>query len=69
MLQSFGSQSLDDLFMALKGMTLDTAYASFSESVTGSLTMASEILGTKVLATVIDGEVVYGGLVLVGNCT
>ncbi|KAI5990469.1 amidohydrolase family-domain-containing protein [Pisolithus albus] len=64
---------------ALKGMTLDAAYASFSESVTGSLTVGkkadfvvlnrdimtvpeSEILGTKVLATVIDGEVVYGTL-------
>ncbi|KAI6118109.1 amidohydrolase family-domain-containing protein [Pisolithus sp. B1] len=66
-------------FQALKGMTLDAAYASFSESVIGSLTMGKkadfvvldrdimtvpepEILGTKVLATVIDGEVVYGGL-------
>ncbi|KIN96284.1 hypothetical protein M404DRAFT_16921 [Pisolithus tinctorius Marx 270] len=65
-------------FQALKGMTLDAAYASFAESITGSLTVgkkadfvvldrdimtvsASEILGTKVLATVIDGEVVYGG--------
>ncbi|KAI5985194.1 amidohydrolase family-domain-containing protein [Pisolithus albus] len=64
---------------ALKGMTLDAAYASFSESVTGSLTVGkkadfvvldrdimtvpeSKILGTKVLATVIDGEVVYGAL-------
>ncbi|KAI6015694.1 amidohydrolase family-domain-containing protein [Pisolithus marmoratus] len=66
-------------FQALKGMTLDAAYASFSESSTGSLTVgkkadfvvldrdiitvpASEIPGTRVLATVIDGEVVYGSL-------
>ena len=64
---------------ALKGMTLDAAYASFSESTLGSLTVgkqadfvvldqdimtipASEILETKVIATVIDGEVVYGSL-------
>ncbi|KAI6120257.1 amidohydrolase family-domain-containing protein [Pisolithus croceorrhizus] len=66
-------------FQALKGMTLDAAYASFSESAIGSLAVGkkadfvvldrdimtvpeSEILGTKVQATVIDGEVVYGGL-------
>jgi len=64
---------------ALKGMTLDAAYASFSEGVLGSLTPGkkadfvvldrdimtiqfSEILATKVSATVIDGEVVYGAL-------
>jgi adenine deaminase len=64
---------------ALKGMTLDAAYASFSEDTLGSLTPGkkadfvvldrdimtipfSEILGTKVSATVIDGEVVYGSL-------
>ncbi|KAG6335056.1 hypothetical protein ID866_4034 [Astraeus odoratus] len=64
---------------ALKGMTLDAAYASFSESFLGSLTIgkkadfvvldkdimtvpAPEILETKVLATVIDGGVVYGEL-------
>lgn len=64
---------------ALKGMTLDAAYASFSEDTLGSLTPGkkadfvvldrdimtipfSEILETKVSATVIDGEVVYGSL-------
>jgi predicted amidohydrolase YtcJ len=64
---------------ALKGMTLDAAYASFSENTLGSLTPGkradfvvldrdimtvplSEILETKVSATVIDGEVMYGSL-------
>jgi predicted amidohydrolase YtcJ len=64
---------------ALKGMTLDAAYASFSEDTLGSLTPGkkadfvvldrdimkvpfSEILETKVEATVIDGKVVYGSL-------
>ncbi|KAL4063973.1 amidohydrolase family-domain-containing protein [Scleroderma yunnanense] len=66
-------------FQALKGMTLDAAYASFSESILGSLTVgkqadfvvldrdimtipASEIPDTKVMATVIGGEVAYGSL-------
>ena len=64
---------------ALKGMTLDAAYASFSENTLGSLTPGkkadfvvldrdimtipfSEILETKVSATVIDGDVMYGSL-------
>lgn len=64
---------------ALKGMTLDAAYAAFAEDKLGSLTIGkqadfvvldrdimsvpvSEILETKVRATVIDGEVVYGKL-------
>lgn len=64
---------------ALKGMTLDTAYASFSEDILGSLSIGKkadfvvldrdimtvpmeDILGTKVTATVIDGEVEYGKL-------
>jgi len=64
---------------ALKGMTLDAAYASFAENEIGSLTPGKkadfvvlnrdimsvpfeEILGTKVTATVIDGEVAYGSL-------
>jgi predicted amidohydrolase YtcJ len=64
---------------ALKGMTLDAAYASFSENTMGSLTPGkkadfvvldrdimtvpfSDILETKVSATVIDGEVMYGYL-------
>ncbi|KAJ8588591.1 hypothetical protein M405DRAFT_246183 [Rhizopogon salebrosus TDB-379] len=64
---------------ALKGMTLDAAYASFSEDILGSLSIGKkadfvildrdimtvpmeEILGAKVIATVIDGEVVYGKL-------
>ncbi|KAG2125151.1 amidohydrolase family-domain-containing protein [Suillus clintonianus] len=64
---------------ALKGMTLDTAYASFSEDTLGSLSIGKkadfvvldrdimtvpveDILGAKVTATVIDGEVEYGNL-------
>lgn len=64
---------------ALKGMTIDPAYASFSEHDLGLLDPgkkadfvvldqdimsipASEILKTKVLATVIDGHVAYGEL-------
>lgn len=64
---------------ALKGMTLDPAYASFNENRLGSLTPGkladyvildtdimtvdfSEILQTKVIATVIDGRLVYGKL-------
>ncbi|KAF9238393.1 amidohydrolase family-domain-containing protein [Melanogaster broomeanus] len=64
---------------ALKGMTLDAAYASFAEEHLGSLSIGkkadfvvldrdimtvpvSEILDTRVTATVIDGEVVYGNL-------
>lgn len=62
---------------ALKGMTLDAAYASFAENELGSLVVgkkadfvvldrdimtipSADILKTKVRATVIDGEVVYG---------
>ncbi|PPQ73805.1 hypothetical protein CVT24_007257 [Panaeolus cyanescens] len=67
---------------ALKGMTLDAAYAAFAENEIGSLvkgkkadfvildrdimdeeqTPLSKILDTKVLATVVDGAVVYGSL-------
>lgn len=64
---------------ALKGMTLDPAYASFSEHELGSLEKGkkadfvvldqdimqvdmSRVLSTKVEATVIDGEVLYGGI-------
>lgn len=64
---------------ALKGMTLDAAYASFAENHIGSLEKgkkadfvilnqdimtveAKEILEAKVVATVIDGVVVYGTL-------
>ncbi|KAF9004323.1 amidohydrolase 3 [Cyathus striatus] len=64
---------------ALKGMTLDPAYASFSEDELGSITPGKkadfvvldkdimtitplEILHTNVVATVIDGSVVYGKL-------
>lgn len=64
---------------ALKGMTLDPAYASFSERELGSLEKGkkadfvvldqnimqvdmSKVLSTKVEATVVDGEVLYGGL-------
>jgi predicted amidohydrolase YtcJ len=64
---------------ALKGMTLDPAYASFAEKDLGSLVPGKkadfvvldrdimtvpvhEILETKVLATVVDGSVIYGAL-------
>ncbi|KAJ3841739.1 amidohydrolase family-domain-containing protein [Lentinula raphanica] len=65
---------------ALRGITIDPAYASFSESTLGSLESGKkadfvilskdimtvedpkEILNTKVLATVLDGEVVFGQL-------
>ncbi len=64
---------------ALKGMTLDPAYASFNEKRLGSLTPGkfadyvvldtdimtaefSDILKTKVVATVIDGRPVFGKL-------
>lgn len=64
---------------ALKGMTLDAAYASFAEHELGSLVPGKkadfvvfdrdimkvpvdEILQTKVIATVVDGEVAYGKL-------
>ena len=64
---------------ALRGMTIDPAYASFTENILGSLTIgkraditilsqdimsvaADKILGTQVLATIIDGRVVYGRL-------
>lgn len=59
------------------GITLDPAFASFTETILGSLTPgkradyvvlskdiltipAPEILNTKVLATALDGKVVYG---------
>jgi len=62
---------------ALRGMTIDPAYASFTESTLGSLTVGkradfvilsqdimsipvSQILNTKVLATVVDGQPIYG---------
>ncbi|KAG5719455.1 putative amidohydrolase ytcJ [Termitomyces sp. T112] len=61
---------------ALRGMTIDPAYASFTEKILGSLEVGkradyvvlsqdimvippNEILGTKVLMTALDGEVVY----------
>ncbi|KDR78376.1 hypothetical protein GALMADRAFT_266881 [Galerina marginata CBS 339.88] len=64
---------------ALKGMTLDAAYASFAEDEIGSLTPgkkadfvifdkdimtipANQILQAKVVATVVDGQAVYGVL-------
>ncbi|KAK7688493.1 hypothetical protein QCA50_008031 [Cerrena zonata] len=67
---------------ALKGMTLDAAYASFAEQEIGSLEEGkkadfvvldrnildedlvgySEILETKVMMTVIDGKIAFGGL-------
>jgi predicted amidohydrolase YtcJ len=64
---------------ALRGFTLDAAYAAFMEDEVGSLeagkradfvvlsrdVMAvpeSEILGTEVVATFLDGEPVFGGL-------
>ncbi|KAJ3836255.1 amidohydrolase family-domain-containing protein [Lentinula raphanica] len=64
---------------ALRGMTIDPAYASFTESFMGSLEVgkradfvvfsqdimsikAKEILTTKVLATAVDGKLVFGEL-------
>jgi len=64
---------------ALRGMTIDPAYASFTESTLGSLEIgkradftvfsrdimtipAQDILATNVLATVIDGKPVFGGI-------
>ncbi|KAF6755157.1 amidohydrolase family-domain-containing protein [Ephemerocybe angulata] len=64
---------------ALRGLTIDPAYASFTESVLGSLESGkhadwvilskdimkvdmNEVLITKVLATALDGEIVFGGL-------
>ncbi|KAH8828114.1 amidohydrolase 3 [Flagelloscypha sp. PMI_526] len=64
---------------ALRGMTIDPAYASYSESTLGSIepgkhadfvvlnqnimtVSLNQILDTKVLATVIDGEVKFGSL-------
>ncbi|KAJ7478902.1 amidohydrolase family-domain-containing protein [Mycena latifolia] len=64
---------------ALRGMTIDGAYASFTEGELGSLEVGKradfvilsrdimtiapqEILGTKVLATVLDGQVAYGAV-------
>lgn len=60
-------------------MTIDPAYASFTEDILGSLVpgkradyvvlskdiitvSTGEILETKVIATVLDGKVVYGSL-------
>lgn len=64
---------------ALKGMTLDAAYASFTENSLGSLVVGKKadfvvlnrnimsedtpyqgILETKVLATVVDGKIIFG---------
>ncbi|KAJ3886813.1 amidohydrolase family-domain-containing protein [Lentinula edodes] len=64
---------------ALRGMTIDPAYASFTESILGSLEVGKradfvvfsqdimsipvpEILSTKVLATAVDGKLVYGAI-------
>ncbi|TRM69760.1 amidohydrolase family-domain-containing protein [Schizophyllum amplum] len=64
---------------ALRGMTIDAAYASFSEKSLGSLERgkladfvvlnqdimsvnANELLATNVLATVVEGQAVYGAL-------
>lgn len=63
----------------ITGMTIDAAYASFTDHVLGSLEVGKladftilsqdimtipvqDILATKVHATVIDGEVVYGDI-------
>ncbi|KAI0255480.1 amidohydrolase 3 [Lactifluus subvellereus] len=52
---------------ALRGMTRDAAYACFTEDTRGQLAPGFaadfvEILDTKVLATVVDGQVAYGSL-------
>lgn len=66
-------------FTLSTGMTIDPAYASFSDSTLGSLEVGKladfvvlsrdimsvppdQILSTQVLATVIDGDVIYGKL-------
>lgn len=66
---------------ALRSMTLDGAFASFEESLKGSVTVGKradlvvlsrdilavpddELLGTKVLATIVDGRLLYGSLEL-----
>jgi predicted amidohydrolase YtcJ len=71
--------SYSHLNAASTGMTLDPAYASFSEEILGSISIGKradyvvlsqdimtiapkKILETKVLATVIDGSVVYGSI-------
>ena len=68
---------------ALKGMTLDPAYASFTEREAGTLERGkkadfvildqdimrvgmNKVLSTKVEATVIDGEIMYGGIKPIG---
>ncbi|KAH6885592.1 amidohydrolase family-domain-containing protein [Coprinopsis sp. MPI-PUGE-AT-0042] len=69
----------EDRLVTLRGMTIDPAYASFTEETLGSLEVGKKadfvilsqdimvvapekILETEVLATVINGEVVYGGI-------
>jgi predicted amidohydrolase YtcJ len=66
---------------ALKGFTLDAAYASFSENISGSISIGKRAdfvlfdrnfmdentspnvyLESKVVATIIDGRVVFGSL-------
>jgi predicted amidohydrolase YtcJ len=64
---------------ALRGMTIDPAYASFTESILGSLEVGkradfvvlsqdimtippNKILSTDVLATAVDGALVYGAI-------
>ena len=78
MLRRFPEQKLSRA-QALKGMTLDPAYASFNEHELGSITIGKkadfvvldqdimsvpqgEILKTKVVTTIIDGQSVYGRL-------
>ena len=66
---------------ALRGLTIDPAYASFTEATLGSLeprkradyvvlsrdimdenTEVGEVMETRVVATVIDGRVVFGDI-------
>ena len=78
LLRRFPEQKLSRA-QALKGMTLDPAYASFNEHELGSITIGKkadfvvldqdimsvpqgEILKTKVVTTIIDGQSVYGRL-------
>ena len=77
MYPAFGSLKL--IYPFKTGMTIDPAYASFTESSLGSLESGKradfvvlsrdimsipvqEIMGTTVLATVLDGKAVYGGI-------
>ena len=80
--QRYAASWCRNLYHALnrsQGLTINPAYASFTEDILGSLEIgkladfvvlshdimsipANEILNTQVLATVVDGELVYGSM-------